>query len=60
MNLKDLMFYYENTYSVTVTFYDSLGAAIWTDAFKFNVDDQLKKRLEEKLNTSILVEPLKM
>jgi len=54
------MFYYENTYSVTVTFYDSLGAAIWTDAFKFNVDDQLKKGLEEKLNTSILVEPLKM
>jgi hypothetical protein len=60
VHLKDLMYFYENTYSVTVTFYDSLGNAIWSDPFKIKVDDQLQKRLEGKLDTFVLVEPLKM
>jgi hypothetical protein len=58
--LKDMMYFYENTYSVTVTFYDSLGNEIWSDPFKFKVDNQLQKRLEGKLDTFLLVDPLKM
>jgi hypothetical protein len=58
--LKDMMYFYENTYSVSVTFYDSLGREIWHDPFKFKVDNQMQKRLEGKLDTFVLIDPLKV
>jgi hypothetical protein len=60
IDIKKMLFFYENTYTVKIDFYNSLGKIIYSDLFKFVINDTLQQRLKNKLDYLVLVEPLKI